>query len=301
MDQGLVVVFGASGQVGGRLTELLLEGRRKVRVVARRAEALARFAQAGAEMVTGSLADAEFTGRALAGAQAAFVLIPPMFVEADLRGHQNRVSEAIVAGLRGSSVSAVVNLSSWGAEVPYGTGPIAGLHDHEERLDRLENVRVVHLRPGSFMENFLTAAGMIRHQGALMGTLRGDLPIPMIATRDIAQEAWRLLAALDFDDKSTRELLGPRGYTMTEAAGILGHAVGRADLPYVVLPDQQMHHALASAGLPGHMIDMLLEMYRAIDAGKIHAAEPRLPENTTSTTLEDWAADTFAAAYRATQ
>jgi uncharacterized protein YbjT (DUF2867 family) len=299
MDHGLVVVVGASGHIGKRVAEQLLEARRTVRVVARRAEALEPLARAGAEVMTGSIDDPGFASQAFAGAHAAFVMLPPVVVDADLRGHQNRVSESLVHGLRTARVRYVVNLSSWGAEVNYGTGPIAALHDHEERMDQLKDSHVIHLRAASFMENFLNVIPMIQYQKALLGTIRADLAVPYIATKDIAHEVYRQLTALDFEDKSTQELLGARDYTSTEAASILGASIGSPQLPYTAIPDQEMHMAFAGAGLPAHMIDMFLEMYRAIDSEKIHVEESRSPANTTATTFEDWAASDFAPAYRA--
>jgi uncharacterized protein YbjT (DUF2867 family) len=289
VSEKLFVVTGASGHIGRRLTGLLLEGHRRVRVVARREEQLLAFAERGAEAFPGDLQDAGFTRRAFDGAHAAFTMIPPVIADHDLRGIQNRISEAIAFGLGEARVPYVVNLSSWGAEVPYGTGPIAGLHDHEERLDRLDATHIVHLRPASFMENHLYAIGAILHAGIYPSTLRGDLPLSMIATRDVAAEAARLLAGLEFEGKSTQSLLGPRDYTMQEAAHILGAAIGKPGLPYVQVADEQAHQAMTAQGMPAHMADVMLEMYRALNSGKIRPEEPRLPGNTTPTTLEDWA------------
>jgi uncharacterized protein YbjT (DUF2867 family) len=297
LHEQLIVVTGASGHIGGRLAEILLEGHRRVRVVARHEERLRTLGERGAEVLTGSLDDANFARRALAGAHAAFTMLPPILAAADLRGEQNRVSEAIAYGLQEAGVRHVVNLSSVGAEVPYGTGPIAGLHDHEERLDRLAGTSILHLRPGYFMENHLHAVGAVAAQGAYLGTLRPDLALPMIATIDIAREAARLLSGIEFEDKATAELLGPREHTLPEAARILGAAIGRPDLPYVQVTDEQARPAMVAQGMPPHMADMMLEMYRAFNAGKIRPAEPRLPENTTPTTLEEWSAH-FAAAFR---
>jgi uncharacterized protein YbjT (DUF2867 family) len=298
MHDELFVVTGATGHVGRPLTELLLEGHRRVRVVARREAELRPFGERGAEVMPGSLEDPDFARRAFAGAHAAFTLIPPVLAAADLRGWQNRVSEAIAGGLREARVPYVVNLSSIGAEVPYGTGPIAGLHDHEERLDGLDGTNIVHLRPATFMENHLDNIDLIRTQGVNMGIIRGELPLPMIACRDVGHEAATLLAGLEFEDKSTRELLGPRDYTLDEATRILGAAIGKPDLRYVRVSEEQARQAMIAQGLPPHMADMVVETYLAIDSGKVHAAEPRLRENTTPTTLEEWAAATFAPAYR---
>jgi len=297
VSEKLLVVTGASGHIGRHLTGLLLEGHRRVRVVARREEQLRAFVERGAEAFPGDLQDAGFARLAFDGAHAAFTMIPPVMADRDLRGVQNRISEAIAFGLGEARVAHVVNLSSWGAEVPYGTGPIGGLHDHEERLDRLDAAHIVHLRAASFMENHLHAIGAILHAGIYPGTLRTDLPIPMIATRDIAAEAARLLAGLDFEGKSMQSLLGARDYTMQEAAHILGAAIGKPELQYVQIADEQAHQAMTAQGMPAHMADVMLEMYRAFNSGKIRAEEPRLPDNTTPTTLEEWAPH-FADVYR---
>jgi uncharacterized protein YbjT (DUF2867 family) len=292
----LIVVTGASGNIGRRLAETLLLGHRKVRVAARHEERLRPLAAHGAEVAAGDLHDAGYCRRLFEGAHAAFTMLPPEAATHDLRGQQNRISEGIAYGLRANRVPYVVNLSSIGAEVPYGTGPIAGLHDHEERLDRLDAANLVHLRPASFMENHLAAIPAIHARGVYPGTLRGDLPRAMIATADIAQEAARLLAGLEFEDKSTRELLGARDYTMAEATRILGAAIGKPDLAYVQVTDEQARAAMIAQGLPAHIADLLLEMHRAINSGKVRSAEPRLPENTTPTALEDWAPH-FASVY----
>jgi len=298
----LTTILGATGHVGRRAAEHLLDHHRRVRVVARSADRLADLAARGAEPVPGSVDDPELLRRAFDGAKAVFSMlppVPPMREGDDLRRAQNRVSEAIAGALKAAGVRYVVNLSSVGAEVPYGTGPIAGLHDHEERLDGLDGVAIVHLRPASFMENLLSAIPMIRAQGAYFGPLPADVPQPMIATADIGDEAGRLLFELGFDDKATEELLGPRDYTFAEAVGILAAAIGRPEVAYVQVPYEAARDAMLGMGMPGFLVASYLEMMRAMESGKIHPAEPRLPENTTPTTLEDFAAGVFAPAYRA--
>ncbi len=298
----LTTILGATGHVGRRAAEHLLDHHRRVRVVARSADRLADLAARGAEPWAGSADDPDFLRRAFDGAHAVFSMlppVPPLRDGDDLRTAQGRVSEAIAGALRAAGVRYVVNLSSVGAEVPYGTGPIAGLHDHEERLDGLDGVSIVHLRAAFFMENLLAAIPTIRTQGAHFGPLPADLSLPMIATADIGDEAGRLLFELGFEDKATEELLGPREYTQAEAVGILAAAIGRPEVAYVQVPYEAAKDAMLGMGMPGFLADSYLEMMRAMESGKIRPAEPRLPENTTPTTLEDFAASVFVPAYRA--
>lgn len=63
--------------------------------------------------------------------------------------------------------------------------------------------------------------------------MRGDLPIPMAATRDIGAKAAEFLAGLQFRDHAAFERFGPRLVTMQEATTVLGKAIGKPDLKYV--------------------------------------------------------------------
>ena len=109
--------------------------------------------------------DAAFLTRAFRGADAVFTMLPPDLQAADYRAAQDRVSAAITTAIRDSGVRSVVVLSSLGAELADGTGPIVTLYDFEQRLKQLEHVDVLVLRPAYFFENFeesldlITAAG----------------------------------------------------------------------------------------------------------------------------------------------
>ena len=102
--------------------------------------------------------------------------------------------------------------SSVGAELPEGTGLIAGVHVLEQLVDKIAGVHVVHLRPGYFMENHLHQVGMIKGMGINGSPLLADLPIGMVATRDIAAVAAEYLANPTFTGREVRYLLGPRDW-----------------------------------------------------------------------------------------
>ena len=136
-----------------------------------------------------------------------------------------------------------------GADKEAGTGPVAGLHEFEEILNRIPGLNVVHLRAGYFMENTLGQAGAIRAMGKTAGPLRGDLKLPMIATRDIGDVAAELLLALDFSGKQTRELLGQRDFSMDEVTAIIGQAIEKSDLQYFQLPGEQMQPIFIQLGM----------------------------------------------------
>ena len=143
----MIAVMGASGNTGGRISEQLLQQGEKIRALGRSAEKLAGLESKGAEVLTGDAADAAFLTSAFRGADAVYTLLPPDPQSPDLRRKWDQEGEAIVTAIRDSGVRYVVFLSSVGADLPEGTGPIAGLHAQEERLRRLPDVNVLILRP----------------------------------------------------------------------------------------------------------------------------------------------------------
>ncbi len=119
----------------------------------------------------------------------------------------------------------------------------------------------------------------------------------MVATRDIAAASADALTGPGFQGRTARYVLGPRDHTMAEATRILGSPVGRPDLRYVEFPEAEARRGMLGAGLSASMADDLLEMYRALNAGRIKG-EPRSPGNTTATTLDEFARTVFAPAFR---
>lgn len=294
----MYTITGATGHTGRRIAEALLDAGKPVRVVGRSMERLKGLAARGAEPFVASLDDAAAMTRAFQGARAAYLMIPPAYGEPDFRGYQNRVGQALADAVSAAPVSHVVNLSSAGAHLAERVGPINGLRDQEERLNRLAGIHVLHLRPVSFMENVFFSINLIRQAGINGTPLRADLSIPMIATQDIAAVAVRRLLALDFSGKSAMELLGPREISMPEATRIIGKAIGKPDLPYVPFPYEEAEKAMIGTGMSPDAARTFIEMYRAFNDGRLRSTEPRSAANTTPTSFDVFA-KTFAAAYAA--
>jgi uncharacterized protein YbjT (DUF2867 family) len=126
--------------------------------------------------------------------------------------------------------------------------------------------------------------------------LPGDLSVAMIATRDIGAEAARRLTALDFDGHHTKELLGPREYTLNEVASIVGAAIGKPELPFVSVPEEAAAAGFEQMGVHPATVATFMEMYRGFSSGRVVPQEARSDENTTPTTLEEFAVG-LAAAY----
>jgi uncharacterized protein YbjT (DUF2867 family) len=293
VSNAVYVILGASGNTGSIVANFLLSKGEKVRVVGRDAGRLQRFVDQGAEAFTADLSDAAALTKAFSGARAAYLLLPPV----KTREAQERESDAIAKAVNESGLGYAVHLSSYGAQVPEGTGPVAGLHSSEEKLNAIGGLNVLHLRAAYFMENNLAAIGMIHGMGFFGNALLPDLKLPMIATRDVGDYAAQRLLHLDFAGKQTRELLGERDLSMTEAIAVIGRGIGKPDLEYKQFSYDQVEQALTQMGVPPKGAALYIEMYKSINAGVLAPLEPRSPENTTPTSFEGFVQDVFAPAY----
>jgi uncharacterized protein YbjT (DUF2867 family) len=220
-------------------------------------------------------------------------MLPP----AKSREEQERDSDAIAKAAKESGLRYAVHLSSYGAQVAEGAGPVSGLHASEQKLNAIEGLNVLHLRAAYFMENNLAAIGMSQAMGVFGNALRPDLKIPMAATRDVGDYAAQRLLHLDFPGKQTRELLGERDLSMTEATAVIARAIGKPDLRYQQFPYDQVQQALTQLGVPPKGAAMYIEMYKSINAGVLVPLEPRSRENTAPTSFERFVQEVFAPAY----
>jgi uncharacterized protein YbjT (DUF2867 family) len=294
----MYVITGATGKTGSVAADKLLATGEKVRVLGRDAKRLERFTQKGAEAAVTDMTDAGAVEKAFSGGRSAHVLIPPNIAAEDVRAYQERVTDTMAAAIRNTGVAYAVVVSSTGADQSYGTGPVLGLHSLEKKLDAIDGLNVLSLRCGYFMENLLAQVGIIQSMGFMAGPVRADVPLPMIATRDIGEVSAESLAKPDFAGKQTRELLGPRHVTYTETAKIIGAAIGKPDLTYRDLPASVLKPAMMQMGMSSNMVDLLLEMCDALNTGHMKSREVRSPRNTTPTTLETFVAEVFVPAYR---
>jgi uncharacterized protein YbjT (DUF2867 family) len=289
----MYVILGASGNTGSIIADSLLSKGKKVRVVGRDPGRLQRFVRQGAEGFTGDVSDAAALTKAFSGARAAYLLLPPITSRED----QERESDAIAKAVTESGLPYAVYLSSYGAHVPEGTGPVTGLHSAEQKLNAIGGLNVLHLRAAYFMENNLAAISMIQEMGIFGHALLPDLKLPMAATRDVGKYAAQRLLDLDFSGKQTRELLGERDLSMAEATAIIARGIGKPDLRYVQFPYDQVQQGLEQMGMTPKKAAVYIEMFKAINAGVLAAREPRSRENTTPTSFETFVQEVFAPAY----
>jgi uncharacterized protein YbjT (DUF2867 family) len=292
----MITILGATGKVGGKIADILIKKGEKVRLVARSADRLRPFVSKQAQALAGDALDVEFLVKAFKDADAVFTLIPPNFKAEKFIDYADKIGESIARALEIARVNHVVNLSSVGAELSGGTGPIVGLHNMEERLNKIKGLNVRHVRAAFFMENLLWNIDLIQSKGINGDALRGDTKFPMIATKDIAMYAAERLMKRDFTGSSVRYLLGQRDLGMIEATEIIGRKINKPDLAYVMFPYDEAEKGMIAVGLSPDLSRLFVEMNRAFNEGRIRS-ETRTAENTTPTSFETFCDEVFVPAY----
>ncbi len=259
------VIAGVSGNTGKAAAQALLNAGKGVRVLVRDEAKGKTWKDQGADVAVADLTNANAVGKALRGAEGAYLLLPPNYQVEDFRAHQDRTTAALAQAVVESGVPHVVLLSSAGAELPSGTGPIAGLHVAEKVLSENKATRFTFLRAGLFMENFATSLGLL-DQGLLPSFLPADLPLDYVATQDIGALAAQLL--VEGTDRNQVVELGGPARTTRDAAEVLSKLLGRAIAVHEA-PFEAVVPTLTGAGMSANLAGLYEEMLRAIAGGRV--------------------------------
>jgi uncharacterized protein YbjT (DUF2867 family) len=235
--------------------------------------------------------------RTFAKIDGAYLMLPFDFAAPDLHQREKEIGAKLADAVSRAAVPRIVFLSGTSAHLGHRAGSATGAAKMEERLDALGIPELVHLRCAFFMENLLQSIGQIAKSGTFSWAFIADRPTPMVAARDIGKRAAELLAE-PFTGPRVQELLGPRDYTLAEAVRILGSAVGKPEARYLQVSYEEGRKRMVSAGLSPSLADAVMETARGFNEGLVWATEARSPRNTTETTLETFATDTFAPAFR---
>jgi len=282
-----IAVTTPTGHVGGAVSFFLLSAGANVRLLTRRPEKLKDFADRGAEILPGSQDDQEYVNHCTQGVDALLWVTPPGYGSDDVRAFQNRLGKVGAEAIRINRIPRVVNISSIGAQNSEGVGPIGGLHDVEQLLDEAAE-NILQLRPGFFYENYFWFLDGIRKMGKVFMPVSGSTRYPMLATRDIARVAADWLLNISWTGHVVRELHGPRELSFDEAAAALSEGLHR-EVRHVKVSPEQARQTMTETGMSDNAIDLMLELYDAIETRRLTYVQPITAETRTSTELVDFA------------
>ncbi len=259
-------IAGVSGNTGKVAAEALLAGGHQVRVIVRDAAKGADWKRRGAEVAVADVLDEKALSEALRGVDGAYLLIPPALGAESYLAHQARVAETFERAISQSGVPHVVLLSSVGAHLAEGTGPIKGLHRAEARLGALPAARFTFLRAAYFIENFAGSLAQLG-EGVFPTFVAADFAFDTVATRDIGTWAAALLVEGAPAKNQIVELAGPK-VSARDVARALSEIVGKP-VNVQEAPIGIMGGILEGAGFSKDLAALYVEMTEGLAASRL--------------------------------
>ncbi len=260
-----IAITTPSGHIGSKLADILLNtAGAQVTVLARNPGKVEQLASRGARVVAGDQFDPAAVDKAVDSAEVLFWLTGMDYTAADVRARYNQFADAAAGALKRHPELRIVHLSSVGAQLPEGTGPIKGLHDAEGKLNGASK-DVTHLRANYFMENVLSSLPTIKADGAIYSTVPSDVSADQVATADIAEAAAHYLLHGPRGHHVV-DVFGPESISFGKVATAVGEAIGKP-VRHVQIPPDALKGALASAGLSADLAAQFIEMQQGMANG----------------------------------
>jgi uncharacterized protein YbjT (DUF2867 family) len=288
------ILTGGAGNITKPVARQLSRAGHEVVVISRSLENLTSISTKGITPAVGSVEDIDFLKKTFAGADAVYTMVPPNFAASQWKQWIGQIGKNYAEAIRHTDVKYVVNLSSIGAHLTDGVGPVSGLHIVENNLNELKDVNIRHLRPGYFFDNLLHNVNLVKHMNIIGSNFSGQLVLT--TPPDIAEVVTEELSKLDFTGHSVRYIASDVRDT-AEIAKAIGQAIDKPELPWIVFPDDQALQGMLQSGLPEEIAKNYVEMGTALLSGKMTEDYfKQKPASLGKTKLEDFS-KIFAAAY----
>ncbi|HEY8930146.1 MAG TPA: NAD(P)H-binding protein [Mucilaginibacter sp.] len=292
-----ITVTGSLGNISGPLAILLVNAGHDVTVVTSNAGKTADIEAIGAKAAVGSAEDVDFLTKAFTGADVVYTMVPQQHDSNDYKAFIRKIAGNLAEAVKNSGVTKVVNLSSIGAHMATGAGPVSGMHDDEAIFAKLNGVIVKTLRPASFYYNYYATIGMVKHGGVIGANYPADRLLVLVHPKDISDAAFEAITTPFTENNITYVASDEK--TGADVAAIIGKAIGKPELPWVEFTDEQSIGGMQQGGLSEDVAKNLTEMGNAVKSGEFFVEYNKHKPKLSERKFEDFAKDEFAAAYNA--
>ncbi|MGV3704740.1 MAG: NAD(P)H-binding protein [Arcticibacter sp.] len=260
-----ITTTGSLGNVAKPLVEKLIAAGHEVTVITTKDNRKEEIEALGAKAAVGYISDPDFLTKAFQGADAVYTMMPPSIGTSNLIQNIADAGQAYAEAIKAAGVPRVVMLSSIGADASEGTGPVQGVNRVEHILQGLTGVSVTVLRSGFFYTNFLRDIPLIKSRGMFGNNYDGDERLPLTHPDDLSSAIAEELQAEGnrFEVKHVVSDIA----TGNQIAALLGQAIGKPELTWTNIPDEQLRQGMLSAGLPQELVGLIVEMGQGVRAG----------------------------------
>jgi len=265
-----IVVTGSLGHIGKPLTKELVEKGHEVTVISSKAERQADIEALGAKAAIGSIEDIPFLSRTFSGADVVYTMIPPTDFrnsDQDLVALCRQLAGNFAEAITKAGVKRMVHLSSIGAHMEKNSGLILGHHAGEVILNELQDVDITFMRPTAFYYNLLGFLPIIKNAGIITSNYGGDDVVSWVSPIDIAAAIAEEITAPATHRKV--RYVASEDLSCNEVASILGEAIGKPELKWTTISNEQMLESVLAFGMPKQIAAAYVEMNASMHSGEL--------------------------------
>lgn len=258
-----IVLTGSLGNISKPLAKILIEKGHSVTVISSKVERQKEIEDLGAKAAIGKMEDAAFLTTTFKGADIVYLMetLNGGFFDQNLdyMAAINKVANSYKQAVQESGVKRIVHLSSIGAHTDKGNGMLAFHYNVENILKQLpKDVSIKFMRPVGFYINMFAFIPTIKKQNAIIQNYGGDEKEPWVSPLDIASVIAEEMEK-PFVGRTIRYIASDE-VSPNEVAKILGEAIGKPDLKWQVITDEQMLNGMTAAGMNPKIAKGLVEM-----------------------------------------
>jgi uncharacterized protein YbjT (DUF2867 family) len=262
-----ITTTGSLGNVAEPLVKKLIAAGHEITVISTKNDRKSEIEALGAKAAIGSISDEAFLIEAFNGADAVYTMMPPSMGPANMIQNIADAGQAYANAVKAAGVKRVVMLSSVGADAAEVTGPVQGVHRVEKILKGLDGVNVTVLRSGFFYVNFLRDIPLIKSKGIFGNNYNGTDRLALTHHEDLSTALAEELQAegSGFEVKYVVSDVS----TGDEIARSFGQVIGKPELIWTNIPDEQLKQRMLAGGLPPELAGLIVEMGQGVRAGVI--------------------------------
>ena len=269
-----ITITGSLGNISKPLTQELVQKGHQITVISSNPERQKEIEALGASAAIGTMEDADFLTASFKGADAVYVMEtmgPRGFFDhnLDIIAAINKIGNNYKQAIEQSGVKRVVHLSSIGAHTDKGNGLLAFHYNVENILQTLpSDVSITFMRPVGFYYNLLGFINTIKTQGVIATNYGGDSKKPWVSPLDIAVAVAEELVT-PFEGRKIRYVASDE-ISCNELASLLGTAIGKPDLKWLIIPDEQLLNGMIASGMNPKVAAGMVEMNAGMNNGDLY-------------------------------
>ncbi|PZR35760.1 MAG: NAD-dependent dehydratase [Azospira oryzae] len=296
-----IVLTGSLGNIGRPLTQELVQKGHAVTVISSNPKRQEDIEALGAKAAIGIMQDPAFLSAAFKGADIVYLMetmeaVGDMFdKDVDFIESITQIGRNYKQAVAGSGVKKVIHLSSIGAHMAEGNGILLFHHNVENILQQLPgDVAIKFIRPVGFFDNLFSFIRTIKSKGAIISNYGGDQKEPWVSPLDIAAVIAEEVD-LPFKGRKVRYVASDE-VSPNEIARAIGEAIGKPDLAWSVIPDEQLLNGWLSIGFNPQVAKGFVELQASQGTGLLYEDYYRHRPVLGKMKLKDFVT-TFAAAF----